>query len=117
MTEKRLADYPTCERCGRKVLNGWPRHNRVHYDHGRLSFRVVHEYEGCDSGCCGHRALLFEDGEPVDEDYWEFGHPMDVPDEEYVARMVGELKQRIDIDLSDVPIDLLHCEIRSWEHA
>lgn len=63
-----------CERCGRPVLFPLPERNGV--KRHVVSARVVHEYYGCDTGCCGHVVNGYDcDGKEVWSSSFHFDHP------------------------------------------
>lgn len=66
-----------CEKCGREFFQEQHKHERwCSFDVSKCTAYVVHEYYGCDSGCCGHRAYLVnEEGQQVDSSDFEFHHP------------------------------------------
>jgi hypothetical protein len=99
------------ERCGRC---GRPREKPAHEDAicapcrgeiaravGGIAY-VVHDYYGCESGCCGHRAYVEDARGNVLDSEFEFLH-----DEEQALDMALALAAKWDVDL-----DPGRCEFR-----
>jgi hypothetical protein len=96
-----------CPKCGRNLFHQ-PQHERwCAYDLTKCKAYVVHEYYGCDTGCCGHKGYLRdENGLIVDWTDFSFAHPYDMSDENkrrFVESMVGRW--------SDVEVDWERCEL------
>jgi hypothetical protein len=93
MTEKLNS---LCPRCGRII---------GHYSHARSGnlrrgeyAYIVHDYYGCDTGCCGHKAYLCdEDGQIIDE-VFKFIHPGRMSKKEFVSSYIHSLWCNIKID-------------------
>jgi len=62
-----------CQQCGRWTYNNRCQHSatwRAAYSY------VVHDYFGCESGCCGHRAYLCDANDKLlAESDFQFEHP------------------------------------------
>ena len=61
-----------CLRCGRSAHI----EERLHGPtwQGVYSY-AVHDYYGCDTGCCGHMAYLCNGSDQVIDEHFEFTHP------------------------------------------
>lgn len=79
-----------CEVCGRPILHktllrGGDR--KYHLNH----VRVVHDYYGCDTGCCGHSLIGYDcHGKEVYEKF-EFDHPNGEDYDEFARRFVSSI--------------------------
>lgn len=79
-----------CKNCGRErkmITNPWPGSAKP-----PVAIEVVHDYYGCDTGCCGHRIIFVdEDGKEV-VSHWTFSHegaPGQLEDGKEEARVHG----------------------------
>ena len=61
-----------CKRCGRTVYHGEGEYGNPAA--GAYAY-VVHDFYGCDSGCCGHVVYLCDADEHVIDSHFEFTHP------------------------------------------
>ena len=77
-------------------------------DHGMLvKVRVVHDFYGCDSGCCGHKAIAEDATGNECKGSLEFYHPGEgQSDRDFAAEFASE-------DFAGIPLDFEECEIRS----
>ena len=77
-----------CPRCGREQSGG----GHAFYMHRMetVSVYVVHDYYGCDTGCCGHRVIGLDASGEVVSTSWEWAHPdlKRESKEEFVRRVV-----------------------------
>jgi hypothetical protein len=64
MTEK-------CNKCGRERSVHNPRTGNKC---DAAYFYVVHDYYGCDTGCCGHRVILCDESDNELDREWDFEH-------------------------------------------
>ncbi len=75
-------------------------------DHGDLvKVYVVHDYYGCDTGCCGHKAVA-EDGEGnvCQSNTFNFSHSYDQDHEEFAKALAAE-------HFPDIPFSWADCNV------
>ena len=95
-----------CEYCGRPVL--WRQQNRHNNPSSGSYCYVVHDYYGCDTGCCGYRACLCDTEGRVVADEFNFYHPKDEKHfHEYVEDFVRQF-------WCSIPIDFEKCEYSEY---
>lgn len=93
----------TCERCGRPVL--FPLSERDGVKRHVVSARVVHQFYGCDTGCCGHVVYGDDcDGNEVWSSHFHFDHPYGDDKVTWARSLAAE-------DLPEVPLNEADSEI------
>ena len=66
---------------------------------------VVHDFYGCDSGCCGHRAYLVDaDGNQVAHSAFAFDHPYGTPTDEYAIEFCRNEWPGVDVHLDECQV-------------
>jgi len=98
----------TCEVCNRKKVteahrsinfgDGWDCHQIMS---GLKKIRIVHDYAGCDTGCCGNSLILeFDDGRTLTGGF-EYVHSLESL--KYKANeVINQLKAKnVEIDVSE----------------
>lgn len=91
----------TCPKCGRPHRLQETREcamSRAAYCY------VVHDYYGCDSGCCGHRAYLCDAAGNILEEQWAFIHPYGAEKDSWAAEYCGGIWPGIEVRLSECAV-------------
>ncbi len=71
---------------------------------------VVHDYYGCDTGCCGHSTIIITTrGEECS--YFEFDHPYGETYNLFIKRMIIETSQKVGFKIDFNYVDYESCEV------
>lgn len=99
---------PLCPKCKRRVF-GEQQHT-ICISSDVASVYVVHDYYGCDTGCCGHSVMITN---PLGETcrYFHFDHPYHESDRTFIKRMIKATFNNQHLDLDFDLIDYESCEL------
>ena len=91
----------TCERCGRPVSK-----YGTHFHPEDISYAyVVHDFYGCDTGCCGHRVYFCDKEDRTLSSHFTFSHPYGDPKEVFWKDCLQ------DTEFPEAPLRLDLCEV------
>ena len=99
---------PLCPKCKRRVFG--ERKHAICVSSDVAQIYVVHDYYGCDTGCCGHSVMLTN---PLGETrrFFHFDHPYLERDHVFIKRLIKDTFNELNIDLNFDLIDYESCEL------
>jgi hypothetical protein len=89
-------DSSLCSKCGR-VIAGYNHARLGNLGRGKYAY-IVHDYYGCDTGCCGHRAYLCNEDDEIIDEQFTFAHPYGISTEEFISSWLKSIWCKIRID-------------------
>ena len=88
--------HSLCSKCGRII--GYYSHTRAgNLSRGKYAY-VVHDFFGCDTGCCGHKAYLCDENNEIIDEKFEFIHPYSMDEKEFISGWINALWCNVRID-------------------
>ncbi len=101
------SDRNICSVCGRYTRNHPIRDGCPHPKDAAYCY-VVHDYYGCDTGCCGHEAYLCDAEGRVIKSCFLFEHPDSSDDAQWAVDLLERL-------WPGIPIRLEECQLTSHQ--
>lgn len=65
---------------------------------------VFHDFYGCDTGCCGHQAVLYEGTTEISKGRFEFAHPYGSSSEEFAKSVAHDAFPGVPLDFQSYEI-------------
>lgn len=91
-----MQNKETCPNCGGEKRGHHKYNNKQECDASYAY--VVHDYYGCESGCCGHNAYLCDKNGNILASEWEFSHPYSEDDKPFIDNLIRKYWKNITID-------------------
>ena len=101
-------DKALCPKCNRRVWGETEHPLCVSSDVTKIY--VVHDFYGCDTGCCGHQVTVINTrGEKLS--FFHFDHPYYESDKSFIKRMIKDTFNSQHLELDFDLIDYESCEL------